>query len=88
VRDAELPSDASARRARGAAPVLTVTVTCCRDLRAHEGSDVELAAAAERRDGRVRAVCGHVLSAAPMVAPDGPPCPLCEAIRTNQHHEG
>jgi hypothetical protein len=42
--------------------------------------DVELAAAASRPDGLVHAICGHVIAAAPMVAPDGPPCALCSAV--------
>ena len=72
----------SARSLRGRTP--TVTVTCCVDARAHEVCDVELAEAASRHDGLVRAVCGHVFAAAPMVAPEGPPCQLCAAVRDAQ----
>ncbi|GAA0903187.1 hypothetical protein [Pseudonocardia zijingensis] len=61
-------------------PPTTVTVTCCLDKHAHEVLDVELAAAASRPDGLVHAICGHVIAAAPMVAPDGPPCALCSAV--------
>jgi hypothetical protein len=57
-----------------------VTVTCCVDGHAHQVPDVELAAAASRPGGLVQAVCGHAIAAAPMVAPDGPPCLLCAAI--------
>jgi hypothetical protein len=84
--DAELPRHAGSHSPRSTS-IQTVTVTCCRDERAHEVPDVELAAAAERRDGRLRAICGHILAAAPMVAPDGPPCPLCAAVRAVKPRE-
>jgi hypothetical protein len=61
-------------------PATTVTVTCTIDGHAHQVPDVELAAAATRRGGQVRAICGHAITPAPMVAPDGPPCLLCTAI--------
>jgi hypothetical protein len=61
-------------------PPATVTVTCTIDHHAHEVPDVELAAASSRPGGLVRAVCGHAIAPAPMVAPDGPPCLLCTAI--------
>jgi hypothetical protein len=60
---------------RGGRAAQTVTITCCKDDHAHEVSDVELAA------GGQHALCGHLIAAAPMVAPNGPPCPLCAAIR-------
>lgn len=61
-------------------PPATVTVTCSVDHHAHAVPDVELAATSSRPGGLVRAVCGHVIAPAPMVAPDGPPCLLCTAI--------
>jgi hypothetical protein len=61
-------------------PAAAVTVTCTIDNHAHEVPDVELAAAASRPGGLVRAICGQAIAAAPMVAPDGPPCLLCTAI--------
>ena len=60
----------------------TITVTCCMDDRAHEVTDVELASA--RPDGYFRAICGRDVAAAPMVMPDGQPCPSCTAIREQQ----
>lgn len=59
--------------------VETVTMMCCRDERAHEVPDTELAAL--RPDGHFQALCGHMIAAAPMVMPDGEPCQLCGAIR-------
>ena len=67
--------DQAGRRA-----VDTITVTCSIDSRAHEVPDAELAAAAQRSDGRYQALCGHRVAAAPMVEPDGQPCLLCTAI--------
>lgn len=57
-----------------------MTVTCCIDNRAHQVLDVELVAAATRPGGLVQALCGHAIAAAPLVAPDGPPCALCTAV--------
>ncbi|MHA6616626.1 hypothetical protein [Pseudonocardia sp. DLS-67] len=65
-------------------PAATVTVTCCRDDRSHRVLDVELAAACSQPRGLVRAICGHVIAPASLVAPDGPPCLLCTAIRDAQ----
>lgn len=59
-------------------PVATVSVTCVLDSRAHEVTDVELATGG---GGTYRALCGHVIQAAAMVAPDGAPCPECAALR-------
>jgi hypothetical protein len=64
----------------GRRPVDTITVTCSIDSRAHEVPDAELAAAARSSDGHYQALCGHMVSAAPMVEPDGQPCLLCAAI--------
>jgi hypothetical protein len=64
----------------GRRAVDTITVTCSIDSRAHEVPDAELAAATRRSDGHYQALCGHMVAAAPMVEPDGPPCLLCTAI--------
>jgi hypothetical protein len=76
-------TDGPSRRTSGPrnhGPATTVTVTCCIDKHAHQVLDVELASAASRPGGLVQAVCGHVIAAAAMVAPDGPPCALCTAV--------
>ena len=65
----------------GPGAVDTITVTCCVDSRAHEVPDAELAEAARRLDGYFQALCGHRITAASMVEPDGQPCLLCAAIR-------
>jgi hypothetical protein len=54
----------------------TVSVTCLNDGRAHDVPDVELVAGGSR-SGYYRAVCGHLVSAASMVEPDGEPCRHC-----------
>ncbi|HEY0814195.1 MAG TPA: hypothetical protein VGE11_13015 [Pseudonocardia sp.] len=58
--------------------VQTVTVTCTLDSRAHAVHDIQLAAALET--GRYNALCGHIVTAAPLAEPDGLPCLLCEAL--------
>jgi hypothetical protein len=65
----------------GPGTVDTITVTCCVDSHAHEVPDTELAEAARRLDGCFQALCGHRITAASMVEPDGQPCLLCAAIR-------
>jgi hypothetical protein len=56
-----------------------VIVTCITDNRAHAVLDSQLATAVET--GRYNALCGHLVSAAPMTEPDGEPCLLCEELR-------
>ena len=55
----------------------TVSVTCVSDGRSHAVPDAELAIGATRRGGYYAAVCGHVVTPAPMVAPDGELCRAC-----------
>jgi hypothetical protein len=55
----------------------TVSVTCVSDGRCHSVLDAELAIGALHRSGYCAAVCGHVITPAPMVAPDGELCPVC-----------
>jgi hypothetical protein len=59
--------------------VTTVTITCIVDGRAHEVPDVQIAGPQADRRGRYVAVCGHVVTAASMIEPEGAPCPLCAA---------
>ena len=63
----------------GTSRVQTVIVTCTQDSRAHAVADTQLATALE--SGRYNALCGHMVSAAPMTEPDGEPCLLCEELR-------
>jgi hypothetical protein len=57
----------------------TITVTCAIDGRAHDVPDVQIAGPQADRRGRYVAVCGHVVTAASMIEPEGAPCPLCAA---------
>jgi hypothetical protein len=59
----------------GASP--TISITCVMDGRCHSIPDEELAIGIARRGGQYSAVCGHVVTPAPMVAPDGELCPAC-----------
>jgi len=54
-----------------------VSVTCISDGRAHAVRDTELATGNSHNSGYYSAVCGHVVTAAPMVAPDGEVCRVC-----------
>ena len=56
---------------------LTVSVTCVADGRSHAVHDAELAIGATQRSGYYAAICGHLITPAPMVAPDGELCPTC-----------
>ncbi|MGH3872567.1 MAG: hypothetical protein ACRDSR_13850 [Pseudonocardiaceae bacterium] len=56
----------------------TIPITCRRDGQAHDVTDEN--AAAGRRNGEYAALCGYVVSAAPLIAPVGPPCPRCRAM--------
>ncbi|WP_143517128.1 hypothetical protein [Pseudonocardia sp. MH-G8] len=55
----------------------TISVTCVADGRSHAVPDGELAMAATQRGGYYSAVCGHLVTPAPMVAPDGELCRAC-----------
>lgn len=57
----------------------TVVITCIVDGRAHAVPEVQLAGPQANRRGRYVAVCGHMVTAAPMIEPEGAPCPLCAA---------
>jgi hypothetical protein len=57
----------------------TITITCLNDGLAHDVSDAQLAAAANH-GGNYIAVCGHVVTAASLVEPDGKRCPLCAEV--------
>ena len=57
----------------------TVTITCAVDGHAHDVPDVQIAGPQADR-GRYVAVCGHVVTAASMIEPEGAPCPLCAAF--------
>jgi hypothetical protein len=59
--------------------ITTVTITCIVDGRAHDVPDVQIAGPQSDRRGRYVAVCGHVVTAASMIEPEGAPCPLCAA---------
>ncbi|MDT7552349.1 MAG: hypothetical protein QOH17_667 [Pseudonocardiales bacterium] len=69
----------SAHRLPAPPVVQTVTVTCTLDSRAHAVHDSQLATALE--SGRYNALCGHLVTAAPLTEPDGLPCLLCEELR-------
>ncbi|OLT10704.1 hypothetical protein BJF78_05165 [Pseudonocardia sp. CNS-139] len=55
----------------------TVSVTCMADGRAHAVRDSEIAATSSCHSGYYSAVCGHVVTPASMVEPDGELCPGC-----------
>jgi hypothetical protein len=55
-------------------------ITCTVDGRAHAVPDVQIAGPQADRRGRYVAVCGHVVTAASMIEPEGAPCPLCAAF--------
>jgi hypothetical protein len=63
--------------ARIDAGIVTVAVTCRRDARSHHVPDTELTRTAAADTGRYHAVCGYVVSPAPLVEPDGKPCDAC-----------
>lgn len=62
------------------APSTTISITCLTDGLAHDVPDAQLAAPAADRAGCYIAVCGHVVTAASMVEPDGKRCPLCAEV--------
>lgn len=53
-------------------------MTCAADGRNHLVSDDATAAGLTAGHGKYEAVCGHVVTVAPMVAPPGPTCLDCE----------
>jgi hypothetical protein len=55
----------------------TLSVTCMSDGRAHAVRDSEIAQGTTHRSGYYSAVCGHVVTPASMVAPDGELCRVC-----------
>jgi hypothetical protein len=57
--------------------VATVSVTCIADGRAHAVRDTEIASSTSYQSGYYSAVCGHVVTPASMVAPDGELCRGC-----------
>jgi hypothetical protein len=67
------------RRAHPSARVdrTTVSITCVVDGRAHQVPDLQLGTPEADGRGRYRALCGHVVTAAALAAPDGAPCPSC-----------
>jgi hypothetical protein len=70
-------SSTTDRARRG--PLDTVAVTCVTDGRSHAVREVLLAAPPAHLGGRHQAVCGHLVTPASLVAPDGKPCRLCAA---------
>ncbi|RZT83973.1 hypothetical protein EV383_0806 [Pseudonocardia sediminis] len=57
-----------------------VTLTSVRDNRAHIVTEVELCSSHAARMGRYEALCGHLISPAPMVEPDGARCARCAEL--------
>jgi hypothetical protein len=57
----------------------SITITCVVDGRDHLVSDRATTAGLAAGQGRYTAACGHVVVAAPMVAPPGPSCSSCVA---------
>jgi len=55
----------------------TVPITCCIDGQAHDVTDES--AAVGHHAGKYQALCGYVVSAAPMIVPVGRPCSRCTA---------
>jgi len=58
----------------------TVSVTCVTDGRSHAVPDSELTQGVAHDSGYYSAVCGHMVAAAPMCAPDGEPCRSCSDL--------
>jgi hypothetical protein len=69
----------------GAQPMATVSVTCVTDGRAHAVPDSELTQGLAHHAGYYSAVCGHMVAAAPMSAPDGEPCRPCADLWSARH---
>lgn len=66
---------------------LHIAVMCVDDGRTHTVPDVEMTSGAATT-GRYRALCGHVVTAAPMVAPNGAPCVECRAAESAPRRAG
>jgi len=66
---------------------LHVAVMCADDGRTHTVRDVELSSDSAT-SGRYRALCGHIVTAAPMVAPNGAPCADCRAAESTPTRAG
>jgi hypothetical protein len=62
-----------------------VSVTCISDGRSHAVRDSEIASSTSYQSGYYAAVCGHVVTPASMVAPDGEPCRVC--VERDASHE-
>lgn len=56
--------------------IKTTPVTCTQDGIAHQITD-EVMAAAMADQAPYEAVCGHIVTPAPLIAPNGRPCPRC-----------
>ncbi len=54
-----------------------LTVTSVLDGRAHKVTDAELCAPHSMRTGRYAALCGHLVSPAPLIDVAGTPCARC-----------
>ncbi|MGH3763700.1 MAG: hypothetical protein ACRDS0_00645 [Pseudonocardiaceae bacterium] len=61
----------------------TIPITCCLDGQAHEVTDENVAVG--NHSGEYQALCGHRVSASPMVAPVGQPCRRCTAVSAAAH---
>jgi hypothetical protein len=72
------PCDPRSPAARAAST--TISITCLNDGLAHDVPDAQLAAAATGPGGNYIAVCGHVVTAASLVEPDGKRCSLCAEV--------
>lgn len=57
----------------------TIPLTCMQDGHCHRVSDEQMAVGRRARTGRFLALCGHTVTAAPMVGPGGRPCAECAA---------
>jgi hypothetical protein len=57
----------------------TVAVVCAMDSLTHDVFDKDLATVTS---GRYRALCGEMITAAPMSQPEGRQCEACTAART------
>lgn len=55
-------------------------LTCAMDQRAHLVTDDALPAALTAGHGCFRALCGHVVAASSLSAPDGQPCRACASV--------
>jgi hypothetical protein len=66
----------------------TVSITCISDGQAHAVPDAEFAMASTRHTGSFPAVCGHVVTPASMVAPDGELCRACAERDASHRRRG